>query len=83
MNPLPEQIDKMVKNKLYTCQLSLVEEQEYRDRLELSYNYDFLPRKNRIQIHELPIIPNFESIIKKRVERLNKWIEDNKSKLGA
>lgn len=81
MNPLPEQIDKMVRDKMYICKLDLLQEQEYRNKIEMSYCYDFLPLKTRIQTHKLPIIDNFKTIIETRVKRLNKWIEENKSYL--
>lgn len=77
MPPLPEQIDKMVRDKLWACKLDLIEEQAYRDKLESSYFYDFYPVKSRIQTHDIPVIENFQEIVKKRVEIMNEWIDKN------
>lgn len=77
MNPTEKQIDKMISTKMRVCDLTFEQEQEYRQKIFQSYCYDFLPLKKRIQTHQVPIIENFQEIIKARVERLNKWLEEN------
>ena len=77
MNPTEKQINKMINTKIYVCDLSFEQEQEYRNKVNSSYFYDFLPLKSRIQVHSVPVIENFQEIIQTRITKLNNWIEKN------
>lgn len=75
------QVFKKVSSAAYVKMYGDIEQMELTDRLEKNYNYDLLPLSERIFVREVETIPGFDYIIKKRVERLNEWIDDNKSKL--
>jgi len=77
MNPTDKQINKMINTKMHVCDLSFEQEQEYRNKINSSYFYDFLPLKSRIQVHSVPVIENFQEIAKTRISKLNDWIVKN------
>lgn len=72
------QIKKFVSNMSYIECFNEEQCDVYQELIETSYDYSLLSIAKRINIKEVPIIPNFDEIIKKRVEVLNKWIEENK-----
>lgn len=72
------QIKKFVDNKGFIDNLGDVEKDEYQILMERNYDYRLLPLEKRIDTKEVPIIDNFEDIIKERVSVMNKWIESNK-----
>ncbi len=78
MMPTQEQIRKMASNKAYIENLDESEFSVYQSILERSYGYDmYLSDKQRVHIKQIPLIPNFQGIIKIRVKLLNEWIEKN------
>lgn len=81
MTPTNGQLFKMVSSKAYVENLDDNEQYSYEERLNQYYNYDFMPVKKRIIIKDVPIIENFQEIVKKRVELLNEKIEEYKKKI--
>jgi hypothetical protein len=72
------QIKKFVGNKAYIDEYSEEQTDIYQQMMELNYDYRFLDLSKRIDTKPVPIIENFEEIITKRVQEMNKWIEKNK-----
>ncbi len=75
------QIKKHVDSKRYIEMLSDEQADEYQMEIEANYGYRFLEIEKRIDIKPIPIIYDFEEIVKKRVTVLNNWIDSNRHKL--
>jgi len=71
------QIRKMVSQQSYIVMMSEIEQDELQEQLETMYSYDYLTMSERLSVREVPLITDFDELVKLRVERLNKWIREN------
>lgn len=77
ITPSDAYISDMATKVKWIKKMSEIEFEKYRDKLQLSYEYDHIPIKDRVSFREVPIIENFEEMLEYRVTKLNTWIKEN------